>query len=116
MFFIIDSHGTVFDGDAFAGEGDDALDNVLVVNIGWYSTGHGVFDAFGFVFGDGFFVFIKEDNNLPAIGDVFIAGEMSPGNSCAINYDAVVVVKGVFHAFADDVVRAIDISIKKNST
>ncbi len=35
VFVVINSHYAIFYGDAFAREGDDALDNILIANVRW---------------------------------------------------------------------------------
>ncbi len=111
MFTIVDSHDTVFNDYALTRKGNDAFDDILVGDIVWCGTGHGVFDAFTFVFFDFFAIFVHKDDDLPTLGYVFLPHEMSPGDSGAIDYYAIVVLEGVFHAGAHYVVRPVNISI-----
>ena len=62
MVGVVDREDTVFDGDAFAGVGDDAFDDVLVANAGGRFAGKGVVVAT-----------VGEDDDLTAFGDVFLA-------------------------------------------
>ena len=73
VLVIVNLHDAIFDGDAFAGEGDDAFDDVLVADVLRGSAGHRVFDAGGLELFGGFAIFVHEDNDLPAIRDVFLA-------------------------------------------
>lgn len=107
----VDFHDTVFYYDAFAREGNDAFDDILVTDPVWDATGHGVFNSFGFVLGDFFFVFVKEDNDLTAFGYIFLTGKVRPRYGSAIYDDAIVFVKGIFHAATNNVIRTIDESI-----
>ena len=116
VFVVVDGHDAVFDDDALTWKSDDALDDVLVADAFWHATSEWVFDALLFVFGDGFFVFVQEDDDLAALWDVFLASEMGPRNGGAIDDNAIVAMESVFHATTDDVVRAIDESIEKYCT
>ena len=58
IFVVVDGHDAVFYCDAFAREGNNAFDDVLVGDAVWYGTGERVGDAFGLVFFDGGFVFV----------------------------------------------------------
>ena len=78
VFIVVDFHDAVFDGDAFAWKGNNTLDDILVANIGRNAACHWVFDTFGLVFGNGFFVFIEKNNNLSAFWNVLVASEVSP--------------------------------------
>ena len=96
-----DREDAVFDSDAFAGEGDDALDNVLIANAGDGFASQGIA-----------IVAIGEDNDFSARWDVFLAEKMGDSNRDAVDDNTVVGVEGVFHAAADDVVATEDKSVE----
>ena len=104
ILVVVDGHSAIFNGDALAREGNDALDDILIANIGRKIASHGVLYACGFVLGYFGLVFVHKDDDLPALGDVLLANKMSPRYGGAIDYDAVVAVEGVFHAAANDIV------------
>ena len=113
MLIVVDLHDAIFDCDAFTGEGDNALDNILVFGARWNSARDWIFDAGSFVGANGVFVFIHEYDNLTALWDVFVASKVCPGYGGAIYDDAVVVFEGIFHTASDDVVGTIDVSVQK---
>ena len=91
-FFIIDGHNAVFDGDAFAREGNYTLDDVLIADIRWYGAGHRVGDALLFIFGDFFLIFVEKDDDLPAFRDILLPDKVRPRNRGAIYNDTIVLV------------------------
>lgn len=101
MFVVVYGELTVLEADAFAGEGDDAFDDVLV------------FDAGCGLAGENFVVAsVGEDDDLAAMRDVFLSYEVSAGDWEAIDDDAVIWHKGVFHTGTDDVVAAEDEAVE----
>ena len=116
MFFIVNSHDTVFDGDTLAGEGNDTLNNVLIGYIRRNGAGGGVFHALFFVGFDSGFVFVHEDDNLTAFGDIFVTGEMGPRNGGTINNDTVIVMQSIFHADTNDVIGTINVGVEEKGT
>ena len=104
MLFIKHGEDAVFNADALAGEGNDALYQVLVFDAGGGRAGQFPTGAT-----------IGKNDDVATGGGVFFAEEMCPGNNETINDDAVVVLKGVFHAAANDIIRAEDKSIKQKS-
>ena len=96
-FVVEDGENAIFDLDALASEGDDALDDVLVLNA-WS----------GFAGKDVARTAIGENDDLAAFGCVFLTEEVRNGDGEAINDNAIVGLEGVFHARADDVVAAED--------
>lgn len=116
VFIVVNSHDAIFDGDSFAGKSYDTLDDVLIANVGGQCTSHGVGHALGFVFGDFGLIFVHKYDDLAAFRDVFLADEMRPRHGGAIDYDTIIAMKGVFHAAAHYIVRAINVSIEKHST
>ena len=113
---LIDFENAVFHGDTFARESDDALDDVLVFNIGWNGASYWVLDASGLVGANSLLVFIHKDDNLTTLGNIFVAGEVRPRDGSAINDDTVVVFQGVFHTATHDIVGTVNISIEKKRT
>ena len=79
VLVIIYGQDAVFDGDAFAGEGDDALDDVLVADAFWGCAGD---DAVVFA--------VSKYDDLSALRDVFLAEKMSDRDRDAIDDNAVI--------------------------
>ncbi len=111
MFFIIDGHDAVFDGNSFAWEGNDTFDNVLIGDIRWDRAGSRILDSLGFVIFNSFFVFVHKDNDLAAFWDVFVTDKMRPRYGSAINNNAVIVVESIFHADSDNIIGTINVGV-----
>lgn len=78
VFVVENCQDAFFDLDAFVGEGDDALDDVLV------------FDARSGLAGEiGAVAAVGEDDDLAAFRCVFVAHEMRSGDGEAVDDDAV---------------------------
>lgn len=104
VFVVKDSQGAIFYDDMLAGESDDAFDDVLI------------FDARSRVTCEGFTVAaVGKYDNLAALRDVFLLKKVGHSNRYAVDNDAVVGMKGVFHAGADDVVASKNESIQDES-
>lgn len=79
VFVVVYCKFAVFDGDAFAGEGDNALDDILV------------FDARGRVAGEDFVVAtVGKNDDLAALRDIFVTGEVRHSDRNAIDDDTIV--------------------------
>ena len=105
IFIIVDGDGTILYGDPFAGEGNDAFDNILIFNIRISLTGERS--------GSGA---VSEDDNLTAVRDVFLSPEVGDRDWYAVDDDAIVAMQSIFHADADDVVRTEDKSVQYDGT
>ena len=100
---VVNGEDTVFDGNTFAGEGDDAFYDILVANTGGGLAGEDIAVAA-----------VGENYDLTAFGNVLLPEEVGDGNGDTIDDNPVVGVEGVFHAGADDIVATKDKSVEED--
>lgn len=113
IFVIINGHYAVFYYDALTWEGDSALDDVLVRLAGRNSASGGMLYSLCLICLDCIFVFVDKNDDLAAFGDIFLTYKVRPRDGGTVYDYAIIVVEGIFHTDADDIVTAIDVCIKK---
>ena len=90
VFGVVYGHGAIFYSDAFAGEGNNTFNNILIADIGGQIASHRMLYSLSLVFGNFSLVFVHEDDNLAAFGDIFLTNKMCPRHCGTIDYDAVI--------------------------